>query len=46
MRAARVIPAVLCALLLLLPAARADDYPNHPITLIVPYPPGGGMPAA
>jgi len=23
--------------------ARADDYPNHPITLIVPYPPGGGV---
>ena len=22
-------------------AARADDYPNHPITLIVPFPPGG-----
>ena len=25
------------------PAAAADDYPNHPITLIVPYPPGGGV---
>ena len=23
--------------------ARADDYPNHPVTLIVPYPPGGGV---
>src|SRR5438067_1113035 len=21
--------------------ARADDYPTHPITLIVPFPPGG-----
>src|SRR5207237_2246453 len=40
---ARAIPASLFALLLLLPAARADDYPNHPITLIVPYPPGGGV---
>ena len=25
------------------PAAAADDYPSHPITLIVPYPPGGGV---
>ena len=24
-------------------AASAQDYPNHPITLIVPYPPGGGV---
>jgi tripartite-type tricarboxylate transporter receptor subunit TctC len=24
------------------PSARADDYPNHPITLIVPSPAGGG----
>jgi tripartite-type tricarboxylate transporter receptor subunit TctC len=23
--------------------AAADDYPTHPITLIVPYPPGGGV---
>ncbi len=23
--------------------AAADDYPSHPITLIVPYPPGGGV---
>src|SRR5947199_1133416 len=23
--------------------AGADDYPSHPITLIVPYPPGGGV---
>jgi tripartite-type tricarboxylate transporter receptor subunit TctC len=23
-------------------AARADDYPTHPITLVVPSPPGGG----
>src|SRR5215212_4293719 len=43
MRAARVIPAILFALLLLLSTARADDYPNRPITLIVPFPPGGGV---
>ena len=24
-------------------ACAADDYPNRPITLIVPYPPGGGV---
>ena len=23
--------------------AAADDYPSHPITMIVPYPPGGGV---
>ena len=23
--------------------AEADDYPSRPITLIVPYPPGGGV---
>src|SRR5207253_5290607 len=40
----RLISAVLAALLL--PAAGravADDYPNRPVTLIVPYPPGGGV---
>ncbi len=26
-----------------LPPAAAEDYPSHPITLIVPYPPGGGV---
>ena len=25
--------------------ARADEYPNHAITLVVPYPPGGGVDA-
>src|SRR5262245_56698426 len=32
-----------CATLLLaLPLARAQDYPNRPITLVVPYAAGGG----
>jgi tripartite-type tricarboxylate transporter receptor subunit TctC len=43
----RAILAGLCALiaaLLCTPlAAAADDYPVRPITLIVPYPPGGGV---
>jgi tripartite-type tricarboxylate transporter receptor subunit TctC len=45
MRAARVIPVILFVLLLLFPApcTLAEDYPSHPITLIVPYPPGGGV---
>ncbi len=29
------------AWLLLLPAAQADDYPSHPIRMIVPFAPGG-----
>lgn len=32
-----------CVLLVPASPASADDYPNHPITLIVPYPPGGGV---
>jgi tripartite-type tricarboxylate transporter receptor subunit TctC len=45
MRIARVFAAILVAALLLVSAqaSRADDYPNHPITLIVPFPPGGGV---
>jgi tripartite-type tricarboxylate transporter receptor subunit TctC len=45
-RKARLSAAVLLAFLLPLLAsagAHADDYPNRPITLIVPYPPGGGV---
>src|SRR5271167_3362795 len=34
-----LIAAYLCGLL----AAAAEDYPVRPITLIVPYPPGGGV---
>jgi tripartite-type tricarboxylate transporter receptor subunit TctC len=35
-----VAPAAL-ALLAAQPVARADDYPSRPITMIVPFPPGG-----
>ena len=47
MRPTRSIAAILLALSLLVCAhsARADDYPNRPITLIVPYPAGGGADA-
>jgi tripartite-type tricarboxylate transporter receptor subunit TctC len=43
--AARLAAAALFAMLVCAPpgAALAQDYPNHPITLIVPYPPGGGV---
>jgi tripartite-type tricarboxylate transporter receptor subunit TctC len=37
------IPVTLMALLCAGAFALADDYPNRPITLIVPYPPGGGV---
>jgi tripartite-type tricarboxylate transporter receptor subunit TctC len=44
MRIMRLAATLLAVSLLASPhAARADDYPNHPITLIVPYPPGGGV---
>lgn len=43
-RNARFVPAILFALLLLPVAhALADDYPTRAITLIVPYPAGGGV---
>jgi tripartite-type tricarboxylate transporter receptor subunit TctC len=41
----RTFVACLGAALLSLGVARADDYPNRPITLIVPFPAGGGVDA-
>ena len=38
----RFIAAALVAVCVSLPAF-ADDYPSRPITLVVPYPPGGGV---
>jgi len=45
LRAARLAAAALLATFAAAPfaAASAQDYPNHPVTLIVPYPPGGGV---
>ncbi|MGB9364665.1 MAG: tripartite tricarboxylate transporter substrate-binding protein [Xanthobacteraceae bacterium] len=44
MRTTRVAATLLAvSLLLCAHTARADDYPNRPITLIVPYPAGGGV---
>ena len=36
-----IAAAVLAACLLATGAASAQNYPNHPITMLVPYPPGG-----
>jgi len=43
--AARVAAAAFLIMLVCAPpgAASAQDYPSHPITLIVPFPPGGGV---
>jgi tripartite-type tricarboxylate transporter receptor subunit TctC len=35
-----VAAATLAGALLALPAIAADDYPNHPATIVVPFPPG------
>jgi tripartite-type tricarboxylate transporter receptor subunit TctC len=43
MRTTRLAAILLGALVIAATAARADDYPNRPVTLIVPYPPGGGV---
>jgi tripartite-type tricarboxylate transporter receptor subunit TctC len=42
---ARAISAGLAALLLATLPAKADDYPSRPITLVVPFPAGGGVDA-
>ena len=38
----RMMALTLTALIALLPAARAQDYPNHNVTILVPFAPGGG----
>jgi tripartite-type tricarboxylate transporter receptor subunit TctC len=44
-RFALFISALLALLALATPVAFADDYPNRPITFVVPFPPGGGIDA-
>lgn len=41
MRVGTMLTLLLCALLLPQAAGAADDYPNRPIRILVPYPPGG-----
>ena len=47
MQVARTMAAILLGIALVVSAhaARADDYPSRPVTLIVPYPAGGGADA-
>jgi tripartite-type tricarboxylate transporter receptor subunit TctC len=45
MRRRTVLAVLLATVLGASGAARAEDYPTRPITLIVPYPPGGGVDA-
>src|SRR5512140_3653162 len=40
-----VLAAVLAAAAMVVGPASAQDYPNRTVTLIVPYPPGGGVDA-
>src|ERR1700744_3201675 len=42
----RLFAVIAFACLALVTAARADNFPSHTITLIVPYPPGGSTDAA
>jgi tripartite-type tricarboxylate transporter receptor subunit TctC len=42
MRRWRVVVAALTALTALLPEGRAEDYPTHTVTILVPFAPGGG----
>ena len=37
----RIVAAALVGCLLALPAHAADDYPNRPVTFVVPFAPGG-----
>jgi tripartite-type tricarboxylate transporter receptor subunit TctC len=39
----RILPAVTAGLLITLGIANAQSYPSRPITMIVPFPPGGGL---
>ena len=41
-RLAITAPALAALAFLTLPAAHAAGYPDHPVTVVVPYPPGGG----
>jgi len=45
MRRRTVLAMLLAAVLGARAPARAEDYPTRPITMIVPYPPGGGVDA-
>jgi len=38
----RVMAVALTALMAMLPEARAEDYPTHNVTILVPFAPGGG----
>src|SRR5689334_14941378 len=42
---ARLSLALMASMLMQFGVASAQDYPNRSITLIVPYPPGGGVDA-
>jgi tripartite-type tricarboxylate transporter receptor subunit TctC len=42
---ARLLGSIAVALLALAAPAHAQDYPTRPVTLVVPYPPGGGVDA-